>query len=543
MNSPSSWPRPSSQAPPAGRLSRSALLGEALALFLVLAAAAYLRFDQLAENPGWYSDEGTIADIAQNMAEGKLQYLALGRSTLLAARLPMMPWLLSLVLSGSQNTLFTLRSLTASLGVLSTLLLYLLVRTSLGSASRATALLAGLFYAIHPFAVFYNRIGFSYNLLTPLVLVVAGGFWFYLDRGRKAGLAVAALAIGLGTVADLMMISLTATFMVVALARRWRDLLWGLPLLALPFGAYAVTMLLRDAPAFLFDAQFTLGRLTAIPWWAQLPLLTLNLGTLALTDPWWIPAVIGLLLLRPPRWRLLMLTLLFLPLLVLGRSSGLAGLRRYSISPLFPLVALGMANLIVLGLPWMLRFAQSTLQDAFARIRWLAGSRRSDWLRRRLVALGSAGTVFLLGLTPLLISTVDLVNQVQRGFRPENDWAYVPARDAAAAAALVNQRAAPTDLVLASPAVAWTVNAQAADFQQSLAFDGQPSVDYPPEIPRERFVFEAGFDRASYVIVDRIWLEWGAVHIEGVADMLEQLGLWHRIGQQGDLEIYARERP
>jgi len=43
--------------------------------------------------------------------------------------------------------------------------------------------------------------------------------------------------------------------------------------------------------------------------------------------------------------------------------------------------------------------------------------------------------------------------------------------------------------------------------------------------------------------VDRIWLEWGAVHIEGLADMLEQLDSWQRIGQQGDLQIYARERP
>ncbi|HEX9674446.1 MAG TPA: glycosyltransferase family 39 protein [Anaerolineales bacterium] len=543
MSRPSSWPPPSSPPPPAAGPGRAALLGEALALLLVLAAAGYLRFTHLAENPGWYSDEGTIADIAQNMAEGKVQYLALGRSTLLAARLPLMPGLLSLLLSSSQNTLLTLRTLTASLGVLSSLLLYLLVRTSLGPAARATALLAGLLQAVYPFAVFYNRIGFSYNLLTPLLLIAAGGFWFYLDRGRKVGLAAAALAIGLGAVTDLMMISLTAPFVLIGLVRRRRDLLWGLPLLALPFGAYAVTMLLRDAPAFLFDVQFTLVRLTAIPWWAQLPLLTLNLGTLALTDPWWIPAVIGLLLLRPPRWRLLMLILLFLPLLVLGRSSGLAGLRRYSISPLFPLVALGMANLMALGLPWMLRFAQSTFQDAFAQIRWLAGSRRSDWLRRRLVALGSAGTVFLLGLTPLLISTVDLVNQVQRGFHPENDWAYVPARDAAAAAALVNRWAAPTDLVLASPAVAWTLDAQAADFQQALAFDGQPSVDYPPDIPPERFIFEAGFDQAAYVIVDRIWMEWGAVHIEGVADMLELLGSWNRIGQQGDLEIYARERP
>jgi hypothetical protein len=55
-------------------------------------------------------------------------------------------------------------------------------------------------------------------------------------------------------------------------------------------------------------------------------------------------------------------------------------------------------------------------------------------------------------------------------------------------------------------------------------------------IPRDEFVFEAGFDRAAYVIVDRIWLG-GAVHIEGLADMLEQLGRWHPIGQQGDRDL------
>src|SRR3990172_1294094 len=208
MSRPSSWPPPSSPPHPAAGPGRAALVGEALGLLLVLAAAGYLRFTQLAENPGWYSDEGTIADIAQNMAEGKVQYLALGRSTLLAARLPLMPGLLSLLLSNSQNTLLTLRAMTASLGVLSSLLLYLLVRTSLGPAARATALLAGLLQAVYPFAVFYNRIGFSYNLLTPLLLIAAGGFWFYLDRGRKAGLAVAAPAIGCGVVPDPMMVRL-----------------------------------------------------------------------------------------------------------------------------------------------------------------------------------------------------------------------------------------------------------------------------------------------------------------------------------------------
>lgn len=543
MSRPSSWQPPSSPPARSGPPGGAALAAEALGLLVVLAMAAYLRFDKLAENPGWYSDEGTIADIARHMSQGQLQYLAIGRSTLVAARLPLMPWLLSGLLGGSHSALLTLRTLTASLGVASTLLLFLLVRLCLGPSGRASALLAALLFAMYPFAVFYSRIGFSYNLLTPLALITAGGLWFYLDRDRPAGLAAAALAIGLGAVTDLMMISLAAPFVLVALTRRWRDLRWGLPLLALPALTYSGVMLLQDAPAFLFDLGFIMSRLGAIPWWAQLPLVTLNLGTLALSDPWWIPGLVGLLLLRPLRWRLLMLTMLFLPLLILGRSSGLAGIRRYSISPLFPFIALGVANLVWVGLPWMLRFAQATLGDALGRVRWLSGSACSDWLRRRLLALGSAGVVFLLGLTPLLISATGLFGQVQRGFHPEDDWAYVTAADASAAAALVNARAVSTDLVLASPAVAWALTARATDFQQALAYEGLPSVDYPTNIPADRFVFEAGFDRAAYAIVDRIWMEWGAVHLEGVADMLAALDGWHLIGQEGDLRVYARGSP
>jgi 4-amino-4-deoxy-L-arabinose transferase-like glycosyltransferase len=516
---------------------------EGLALSFVLTLAGYLRFANLAGNPGWYSDEGTIANIAQNMAEGRSQYLALRGPTLIAARLPLMPWLLSRLIDDPGEAVPTLRTLTAALGVVSTLLLYILVRSSLGRPARWLALLAALGLCIYPLAVFYNRIGFSYNLLTPMLLLCAGGLWQYLERDRPLSLAAAALAVGLGAITDLMMVSLAAPLALAALVRRPRDLAWALPLTALPFGLYTVAMLLRDAPALLFDVSFILSRLAAVPWWAQLPLVTLNLGTLALTDPWWIPAVIGLLLLKPPRWRLLMLSLLFLPLLILGRSSGLAGLRRYSISPLFPLVALGVANLLMLGLPWLLRLSQQAFQEALAPVRWLGGSPAREWARRRLIALGSAGAVFLVALAPPLVQAIDLSNQVRGGFRPENDWAYVPAGQAAAAAARVNQAADPSDLILASPSVAWALTGQATDFQQALAYAGQPSLDYPTDVPRERFAFEAGFDQADFVVVDRVWLEWGAVHIEGVADMLEALSSWRPMAQYGEVTVYGRSQP
>ncbi len=55
---------------------------EGLAVLLILALAAYLRLAYNADNPGWYTDEGTHLAIAQNLAQGRVQYLAVKDSTL-----------------------------------------------------------------------------------------------------------------------------------------------------------------------------------------------------------------------------------------------------------------------------------------------------------------------------------------------------------------------------------------------------------------------------------------------------------------------------
>jgi hypothetical protein len=69
--------------------SRPARLLEPASLLLILALAAYLRLARLADNPAWYTDEGTHVDIAQRLLQGRAQYLALTQSTLLAARMPL----------------------------------------------------------------------------------------------------------------------------------------------------------------------------------------------------------------------------------------------------------------------------------------------------------------------------------------------------------------------------------------------------------------------------------------------------------------------
>ena len=509
---------------------------ESVALLFILAVAGYLRFTNLQSNPGWYSDEGTLADIARHANEGEVQYLAINRSTLLAARLPLAPLLASAFIPLGASPLETLRVLAATSGVLTAGLVFLLTRRVTGSPGLG--LLSGGLLAIYPPAVFYSRIGFSYNLLGPLVLLALGGLWFYLDQGSRVGLAITALAIGVGSLVDLMMISLAGPLAVVIFVKRRRDLAIGMPLFMAPVLLYAAWMLLRAPDAFWFDLRYIASRLSAIPWWAQLPLVIYNFGTLILTDPWWAPALIGLLLARPRRWRLLQLAMFLLPLILLGRSSGLAGLRLYSISPLFPFIGLGTANLLWIGVPWILAIAREAIAHQLRKIRWCTIEGAGAWVNKRLTALGSAGLLFLVVLSPIIVSTFELVTRVRTDFKPENGWAYLPVEQAKRAAAFVNRSMGADEFVVASPALAWALEPQTADFQQSLAYRGEPSLDYPPDVPLDRFEFEADYEQAGMAVVDSIWREWAAVHLIGVSEMLRQIEMWPVLWEEGEIRVH-----
>lgn len=512
---------------------------ELVALGAVLALAAYLRFSQLATNPGWYSDAGTLADIARHLSQGEVQYQALLHSTLLVARFPVIPSVVATLLPAGGDAMSVLRTVTAALGVISTAGVYLATRTIVGPKRTGLALLGAGLFAIYPPAVFYARVGFSYNLLTPLLLLVVAGLWGFLDRDWTLGLVLAGLAIGLGSVTDLMMISLIAPAGLIVLVRKWKYLLWWVPICLAPIGLYALTGALRTPGTFSVDLRFIVALMSAVPWWAQLSLIVLNIGTLILTEVWWVPALIGLLLLSPKRAGLYLLLMLMLPLVLLGRSAGLAGLRLYSIIPLFPLLAIGLASLLWTGVPWLLSLSREAIVDQLGRWPWFTRSPAGNWFRMRLGVLGSSALIFLLVLGPLMISTIQLLGEVQNGFARGDSWAYVPVGPARAAIDYVNQRATENDLVLASPAIAWALEGQAADFQQVLAYSGQAAIDYPADLPKDRFAFEVSLQRAAYVIVDPIWSEWGAVHLRAVDEMLEQLENWPVVWQRGEIVVRA----
>ena len=508
-------------------------------LIIVLVLAAILRFVNLPGNPGWYTDEGAHLDIAWHLSQGRFQFLAITQSTLLPARLPLFELLLAAGLSLPGEGMAILRALTASLGVASAALLGLLVwvgserRSEPAPAARgltpvdALALLAMGLYAVYQPAVVYSRFGFSYSLLTPLVLVAGIGLMKYWETRRWRWLMMASVAVGLGLVSDVWMGVVAAPVLLGALERRWRTwvpraLAAGLVML-LPVGLYAALMLATAPQAFLFDLRYTLGRLNTVPLWLQLSVLADNLRVLCTQVPWFAIGAAGLLVL-PPRLRLVSLLLFALPFVLLGRVTALYSLSFYYLIPLLPFIPLGFAALVWRVGEWLVH-----------RLAWLG--HRAQGLARAIIILAAAGFIAL--------SFSQTYAQARSGFvTPIDDFLLNPAK-ARAAAAYVNAHAQPADLVIASPGLAWlvcgreaTASCHVADFQMAVAAAGQATPHLPANLPPDRWAFDPRFAQARFVVVDNLWRNWAAVHIPQVAALLRADENWRVAFVSGDITVY-----
>ncbi|MGB8252529.1 MAG: hypothetical protein WCF08_04895, partial [Anaerolineaceae bacterium] len=76
--------------------SKKLLLLEILAMLLIVMLAGLVRYTNLENNPGWYTDEGTLIDIAQHINKGEIQYMAVTDSVLMFGRPPLFVNLLAL---------------------------------------------------------------------------------------------------------------------------------------------------------------------------------------------------------------------------------------------------------------------------------------------------------------------------------------------------------------------------------------------------------------------------------------------------------------
>ena len=479
--------------------------------------AAYLRLANIGLNPGWYTDEATHLLIAQQLLNGRFQYLAINQSILLFARLPLFEWLLAGIGILFDLNMLTLRLLTAVLTLITLLLLANLTWQT--SHNSTLTLSAALLYAIYPQAVIYGRFGFSYHLLTPFFLMALTAAWHYWQTSQRRPLIIFALATGLATLCDLWAISLLPIFCLIIWLRQRHHLWWGVPLALLPLALYTAVSLLTHPSAFIFDLQFSLFRANAIPLPAQFHTLAQNFTTILTQDIWFTLGLIGLFLIPSLPLRRLMLLCLLFPLALIGRTTALHGLSSYYLIPIQPLIAWGMAHL---------------LHQSWPRLRHTLVAGLANWYSLLLpVAL-------LILIAPLLLTIQALHQQSQTRFTLAIDPFLVNPLDAQKTADFLTPHLLPHDITIANPALAWMLPGQTADFQLIVAANNRAAPHLPANIPPNRYAFDPHYQNARFIIIDNLWRNWGLPNIPTLATITKEIeNNWPLIYQSGEIAIYA----
>ena len=506
--------------------------------FGIIFLAIYFRFININVNPGYYSDEGTIVEIAQNLSKGKRQYLAITRSNLIAARMPLFPLLLAGLFKLFGTGINTLRIFTSSLGVITVGFLYLVTKYIFSNDRKYLALLSAFLLAIYPEAILFNRLGFSYNLLAPLVLLMIWSSAKYLKSNNLIWLILGGVSVGLGTMSDLMMFAFVPVVGLIALTRKWKHVYWSIFVSLLPFGIYSMYSLLFNRTPYIYDFKFTFFRLGSIPLLAQYPVIVLNYASLMMRDYWWSLAVIGLFLLPKSYSRMIVLLSFFIPLFFLGRTAPLAGAGFYYLIPLFPILSIGIGSLLEKGIPFVKDVGFRSLDYIFENIGWPENINKYRKFRNFLLVIGTSLIIFLVVLSPFVITTFLNFNNKTGIQKHKISPLLVNTQDARRAIKYVNQNLNQDDLVIASPALAWAIESNAADFQQSLAFLGKKTQHFPDDIPRSRFAFNASYLNAKFVILDPIWWNWAVPNMEEVEKMVDVVTQWELVYQSGDVSVY-----
>lgn len=518
--------------------SKLLLCLEWLALIVILCLAGYVRILNQGTYPGLYNDEGTQINIAMNYLRGQTEYLGIRGSLLLAMRMPIFPFLLSILFRIFGVSLEVVRSFSAALGLLTIALLYVCGKSIFGAKGAAVGLLAALALAISPKVVMFNRLGISYNLLAPLVLLHFWGLCKYWQSHKRSWLVLAALAMGLGWLVDLVAFTLLPAFVVLAVwwkrPRRWLELV----LAGLPFALYAVVSLISAPSAFLFDLGFAFQRTSESAFLEQIIQLIMNFGVLILQDPWFLLGLAGLFLIRPLPVRWIALLVFLPPAMLIARAASLR-IGFYYLVPWMPILSIGLGMFILQAAAAIHQTFQPKIEELAGRLKWAPAAR----VRQFGVALVTAGVFFLLVMAPILMSVGFLYIQVstQAPHQVANYFDEIP--EARQVQSYIHQHIRADEVVLASPALAWMLDGRPSDYQIALAAGGQPTL-HLPSIPAGRLAFALGFETARYIIVDAIWVDWAEIAMPELMDIRLQLeASGHRVLQAGRFSVYENPAP
>jgi len=487
-------------------LKKNIRLLEFLVLIIILLIAADLRIFNVANTPGWYNDEGTSINLAANLLKGRIEYFGVQGSMLFPARMPLFIAILASIFKIFGVSISALRVLTGSIGVINTALVYFIIRKH----NRPAALICALIFAIFPSAVLYSRLGFSYNLLATLVLIM---FWScnqYLDTGDRKYAVIGALSLGLSLLSELVSVAYIPVFFVVILWVNWKDLSFTFPLAFFPVILYTGIMLWISPQYYLSDLQYTFLRVSSPTLPVQFMMILINFASVH-QDSFMLMGAIGIFLYPEPGLNKRLILFLYLPLIIISRTITISDLSWYYLIPFFSFFAIGVGLLISKFIKSIITIGNQLFDQFYPRIGFKAPQYFLNYFR----AGNNLVFIILLVIAPIIFIVYTTHTMIiDNNFATELEPVLADASEARQVVAYINENANADDLIIASPSIAWSLNANATDWHISLAYLGLSTQYFPNDIPHDRFRFNPSYQYARYIVIDPVWMNWGEYRLE-----------------------------
>ncbi len=491
-------------------------------LALICLMSFHFRTHRLDESPGWFVDEGLYFEVTQRLGRAELQMGAVNVTFVgpYMTHPPLYFGLAHFFLSLFGDDMHHFRMFNALLGVLATLLCFLL---GMEAERRMTGdeegrrrgeflgLLAAFFFAIHPDAVMYNRMGLPYNLYMIQVILTSLFALLYLRKRTFSWLLAACLTAASALITVYYAIAIIPFLLAVTLAVGKKHHLWALAVIPIPLVLFLGLMGLSHTPGFLEDWRAMRGAAAS----GSLYNLLSHYADFFQTGLSYIAGLAGLLLIRRKKAGLLIFLLAFLLLhIVLRKADTIIRFIHYPVIPLLPLVAVGCAALT-------LYFKDKILEGSPAGL-FLIAVVLASWL-----ALGQTRH----GVHGRFVTTMEF--GVSRNLQDTMQMGRF-------AASQVSQ----DDLVLASPTLWSLLPCHKADLAQSAAWNGEKASFYQYHFPPERFLFSPSLEHARLVILDHFTTQVEAAKdddpIHGpVSRRIRKVRAdWKRIYHLGEYEIF-----
>jgi|GEM_PF-547298 len=489
-------------------------------LAIVLYTSWNYRTKRLLESPGWFRDEGSYIEMARQLGKARLKMGAVN-ITFVGPNMthpPLYFAALNLFFKLGKPDMYHFRLFNALLGVISTLLIFVLgceagTKDSQKDAPPLSALVLGLlgafFFAIHPDAVLYNRMGLPYNLYQLEALVVAFFSLRYL-RTREFFWCLGACIVASASLLTVYysVVFIPFLFLVILLQKKSRHL-WALGCVPIPLIIFMAYMA-HNAPGFWEDIR----ALRSAAGTGSLYVTLYHYHDFFHTGLSYFLGFIGLLFIRRKKAGVfLFLLYLFMIHIVLRRKDTIIRFIHYPVIPILPFVALGIAALTL-------------------------------FLLYRLKSLSPVA----LFLIPVVLGSYLSINQVRHGI-----WGRFPTplefgmtkntQDNFAVGKFLKANTEPTDLVITTSVLWSLIDTRTANIPQSQAYEGKKVEFYMHPFPRERFLFPPALKNARFVVLDSftdLWKDKPADPIHGplCEAVLKIEKNWEPVYTRGEYRVY-----